>query len=122
MILSPGETKTVTLTLASRPYSGTDTITFKAMGSETIEKKVIVTVGNPNTYDRTDPELDWQYTSDCTNLIIKDCDGGTWTIEVKAKDTGAGKIQSHKNNIRLFNELNCRFVAANIKSQWHVLP
>ncbi|XP_049818256.1 uncharacterized protein LOC109596380 isoform X2 [Aethina tumida] len=97
MILSPGETKTVTLTLASRPYSGTDTITFKAMGSETIEKKVIVTVGNPNTYDRTDPELDWQYTSDCTNLIIKDCDGGTWTIEVKAKDTGAGLLRLTSN-------------------------
>ncbi|KAJ3640115.1 hypothetical protein Zmor_003431 [Zophobas morio] len=90
--INPGETATVRLTLTTRPGAYQDVVTFTAAGSETVSKRVIVDVGVFKE-DRRDPELDYHFTSDCSDVLFGSCEDGTWTVEVKAKDTGSGLLQ-----------------------------
>ena len=83
------------LTLTTRPGAYQDVVTFTAAGSETVSKRVIVDVGVFKE-DRRDPELDYHFTSDCSDVLFGSCEDGTWTVEVKAKDTGSGKCRSSK--------------------------
>nr|XP_023016638.1 uncharacterized protein LOC111505954 isoform X2 [Leptinotarsa decemlineata]XP_023016639.1 uncharacterized protein LOC111505954 isoform X2 [Leptinotarsa decemlineata] len=97
-IISPQQTTTVTLTLAVRYGTYQDTITFKAtVGSEVVEKKVLVDVGMQPLTDNTGPSLEYSYLSDCSKVVFANCDQGTWTIEVKARDTGSGLLQVNSN-------------------------
>ncbi|RZC40593.1 uncharacterized protein BDFB_000657, partial [Asbolus verrucosus] len=90
--INPQETTTVRLTLITRAGSYNDLITFTAAGSETVSKNVIVDVGL-NRHDKRDPELHYQFTSDCLNVLFQACEDGVWTVEVKAKDVDSGLLQ-----------------------------
>ncbi|XP_015835407.1 uncharacterized protein LOC103314874 [Tribolium castaneum] len=90
--INPQETATVRVTLTTRSGQYQDHITFTAAGTETVSKKVIVDVGISND-DRRDPHIDYHFTSDCTGVLLGSCEDATWTVEVKAKDTGSGLLQ-----------------------------
>ncbi|XP_044256195.1 uncharacterized protein LOC123006088 isoform X2 [Tribolium madens] len=90
--INPQETATVRVTLTTRSGQYQDFITFTAAGTETVTKKVIVDVGISSD-DRRDPHIDYHFTSDCTGVLLGSCEDATWTVEVKAKDTGSGLLQ-----------------------------
>lgn len=80
------------VTLTTRPGSYQDLITFSAVGADTAEKSVTVDVGlNNNQDDDRVPELNYAFTSDCLHVLWGSCEGGTWRVEARARDTGSGK-------------------------------
>ncbi|KAG5880946.1 hypothetical protein JTB14_010377 [Gonioctena quinquepunctata] len=96
-IISPHQTAIVTLTLSLKYGTYQDTITFSAsLGSESVTKKVLVDVGSQIT-DTTEPSLDYTFLSDCSKVLLSSCDQGTWTIEVRAKDTESGLLHVSSN-------------------------
>lgn len=52
---------------------------------------MLVDVGTQNDPDNTPPSLDYSFSSDCSKYVFSECSQGSWTIEVKAKDTESGK-------------------------------
>ncbi|XP_028129625.1 uncharacterized protein LOC114325689 [Diabrotica virgifera virgifera] len=97
-IISPQATAIVTLILSIRYGIYQDLITFTAaVGSEYVEKRVIVDVGSQLTNDNVEPTLDYTYLSDCAKVIFSSCDQGTWTIEARARDQGSGLLQLTSN-------------------------
>lgn len=82
------ETVLVRLTLITGQGSYQDFITFSAISSEVTTKQVIVDVGTQRE-DNHDPKLYYQFTSDCVG--VTSCEDGSWTVEVKVKDTDSGK-------------------------------
>lgn len=59
-------------------------------GADQIEKKVYMDISD-NVIDYDDPYITYKYTSDCMNVLLGNCEDGTWSIEVTAQDTGSGK-------------------------------
>ncbi|CAH0562165.1 unnamed protein product [Brassicogethes aeneus] len=97
IILGPQETRSVTVTLSPRQGSFSNTVTFTAYGGEIVEKRVEIEVGRRLDYDVKEPELNWKYTSDCTDKLVKKCEDGTWTVEIRVKDVGVGLLQVTSN-------------------------
>ncbi|KAJ8923528.1 hypothetical protein NQ315_010106 [Exocentrus adspersus] len=93
-IIGPHATATVRLTLVTRFGSYEDEITFTAwIGSEQFTKKVIVDVGTEVLYDNENPEISYNFPSDCSKVVLSSCSEGTWTVKVTAKDQGSGLLQ-----------------------------
>lgn len=61
-------------------------------------------VGTQVDPDNTAPSLDYSFSSDCSKYVFSECSQGSWTIEVKAKDTESGMLTVlyRKLNILLF--------------------
>ncbi|KAJ8945643.1 hypothetical protein NQ314_009178 [Rhamnusium bicolor] len=88
--ISPEETAIVRVTLTTRYGSYQDEVTFSAtIGSEAFTKKVTVDIGTQMAYDNIEPELDYTYSSDCSKVVFSNCADGTWTIKIKARDSGS---------------------------------
>lgn len=93
-VISPGETATVRVTLYAK-YAAQDELTFYATGSlGSAEKRAIVDIGTASkVYDDSDPDINYDFTSDCTSVLIGDCRTKSWTVEIRAKDTESGLLQ-----------------------------
>lgn len=90
--MNPRQTVIVTVTIRSSGSSAgyKDQITFIATGPERIEKSVVLSVDNEKIVDYEEPYLTHRYTSDCMNVLLGNCEDGSWTIEVTAQDSGSG--------------------------------
>ncbi|XP_066155331.1 uncharacterized protein [Euwallacea fornicatus] len=100
--LEPQESTVVTLYLNSKSGTYQDEITFSVKtSSQVIRKKVLVDVGS-QIIDQTPPELNYKYTSDCTEVIFAQCSKGTWTIEITARDVDSGLLQLNTYPIGLY--------------------
>lgn len=84
---------TVTARASNSGAGYKDIITFIATGPERIEKSVFMNVDTNKIVDYDEPYLGHRYTSDCLNVLLSSCEGGSWAIEVVAQDTGSGLLQ-----------------------------
>ncbi|XP_066247182.1 uncharacterized protein [Euwallacea similis] len=90
--LEPQESTIVTLYLNPRSGTYQDEITFFVKSSsQVVQKKILVDIGS-QIIDETPPELDYNYISDCTEVIFASCSKGTWTIEITAHDVDSGLL------------------------------
>lgn len=90
--LDPQESTIVTLYIdeSDGPYE--DQITFSAASQfQIVQKKVMLDVGLTQTLDMSAPEIEYSYKSDCTEILPFDCNKGSWTLEITAKDADSGK-------------------------------
>ncbi|KAJ8984489.1 hypothetical protein NQ317_006149, partial [Molorchus minor] len=93
-IISPEETVVVRVNLVTKLGTYQDEIQFTAsIGSESFTKKVMIDVGMQVAYDDINPELDYSFSSDCSKVVFSSCEDGTWTVKIKAKDSGSGLLQ-----------------------------
>lgn len=98
--MEPQESTIVTLYLNPKYWPATynDQITFSVhAGSQRIQKKVLIDVGY-QIPDQSKPVLTHEYTSSCIGILSSQCNKGTWTIEITARDVESGET-SLKNLI-----------------------
>lgn len=77
--------------LGTRATTYEDTITLTANpGTDIVEKKVLIDVGTQTNTDNTPPSLDYSFLSDCSKYVFSECKQGSWSIEIKARDTESG--------------------------------
>ncbi|KAF5294840.1 hypothetical protein FQA39_LY00324 [Lamprigera yunnana] len=94
--LNPKQTAVVTVELripnvATSAYR--NLVTFSILGAERVQKSVLVFITNSIVSDNEKPRLTYRYTSDCTDILLGNCEDGTWTIEVTAEDKESGLLQ-----------------------------
>lgn len=82
---------TVTTYTPSVIVSGlSNLITFTVSGPEKAQKIAAMYVSNNPIVDTLEPQMTHKYKSDCMNVLIGNCEDGTWVIEVTAEDVESG--------------------------------
>ncbi|KAF5301939.1 hypothetical protein FQR65_LT19161 [Abscondita terminalis] len=103
--LNPKQTTIVTVfarTSQSILSEYLNVITFSAVGPERAQKSAQMFVTNSVYNDNEEPRLTHRYTSDCTDILLGDCQDGTWSIEVVAEDRDSGLLQLTSNPKNLY--------------------
>lgn len=80
-------------------------ITFTVSGPERVQKSAAMYVSTNIITDNKEPRLTHRYTSDCTDILLGNCQDGTWIIEVTAEDRESGSICMQICKVLEFNFL-----------------
>ncbi|KAF2879624.1 hypothetical protein ILUMI_26537, partial [Ignelater luminosus] len=98
--LNPKQTIIVTVTVYA-PHAVSagyrNLITFTVSGPERVQKSAAMYISTNIINDNKEPRLTHRYTSDCTDILLGNCQDGTWIIEVTAEDRESGLLQLTSN-------------------------